>query len=98
MSDQPSRERRMSLKIADLIAEAVVEHVNDAEQAAADAASDKDDDKPIVAKLSITVAWPAGAVNPEIEVKCAYSIRRVIAVTALLDDPQNLLPLEGSEK
>jgi hypothetical protein len=98
MSDQITRERRMALKIADLIAEAVIEHVSDAEQAAADSASDKDDDKPIVAKLGITVAWPAGAVNPEIEVKCAYSVRRVIAVTALLDDPQNLLPLEGGEK
>jgi hypothetical protein len=98
MSDQPSRERRMSLKIADLISEAVVEHVSDAEQAAADAASDKDNDKPVVAKLSITVAWPAGAVNPEIEVKCAYSVRRVIAVTALLDDPQHKLPLEGDGK
>jgi hypothetical protein len=38
MSEPVTRERRMALKIADLIAEAVVEHVNDAEQASAEAA------------------------------------------------------------
>jgi hypothetical protein len=90
-----TRESRMSLKIALLIAEAVVEHIASAEEAAADAAGDKDeDDKPVVAKLSITVAWPAGAANPEIAVKCAYSVRRVIEVTALLDDPQLQLGVE----
>ncbi len=90
-----TRERRMSLKIALLIAEAVVEHIASAEEAAADAAGDKDEEKPVVAKLSITVAWPAGAANPEISVKCAYSVRRVIEVTALLDDPQlQLSPIQ----
>jgi hypothetical protein len=90
-----TRERRMSLKIALLIAEAVVEHIASAEEAAADAAGDKDEEKPVVAKLSITVAWPAGAANPEIAVKCAYSVRRVIEVTALLDDPQlQLSPIQ----
>ena len=95
MSDEPiTRERRMALKIADLIAEAVVEHVSDAEQAAADASGDTDGDKPVVAKLAISVTWPAGASNPEIAVKCAYSVRRVIEVTALLDDPQLKLGVE----
>jgi hypothetical protein len=90
-----TREKRMSLKISYLIAEAVVEHIASAEEAAADAAGDKEeDDKPVVAKLSVTVTWPAGAVNPEIAVKCAYSVRRVIEVTALLDDPQLKLGVE----
>lgn len=93
LNDALNRELRMSFKIANLIAEAVVEHIADAEQAAADAASDKDDEKPIIAKLGITVAWPAGAANPEIVIKCAYSVRRVIEVTALLDNPQSKLPL-----
>ena len=90
-----TREKRMSLKISYLIAEAVVEHIASAEEAAADAAGDKEEDKPVVAKLSVTVTWPAGAVNPEIAVKCAYSVRRVIEVTALLDDPQlQLSPIQ----
>jgi hypothetical protein len=95
MSSEPTtRDRRMALKIADLIAEAVVEHVSDAEQAAADASGDTDGDKPVVAKLAISVTWPAGASNPEISIKCSYSVRRVIEVAAMLDDPQIDLFLE----
>lgn len=96
MSTEPiTRERRMALKIADLIAEAVVEHVSDAEQAAADAAGDTEGEKPVIAKLAISVAWPVGAANPVISIKCSYSVRRVIEVGAMLHDPQINLSLEG---
>jgi hypothetical protein len=64
MSSEPTtRDRRMALKIADLIAEAVVEHVSDAEQAAADASGDTDGDKPVVAKLAISVDLACGRIE-----------------------------------
>ena len=78
-----------------LIREAIADKIGDVENSAAEAAGDADgdDEKPITAKLTISIKWPAGEPVPEITVKASYSITRFTECTGLADGDQAKLPL-----
>jgi len=94
-------EKRRNLHIIDtaldLIREAMADKIEEVEQAAAEAAGDNDDNKPIVAKLGVSIKWPAGEPIPEVTVKVSYSVTRSTEVSALADGDQGKLPL-GEQK
>jgi hypothetical protein len=74
--------------IVRLAREAIAEQLDDVEHAAAEAASDDDENgKPVVAKIALSIKWPAGAQEPEIDVKSSYSIRRTVEASGKADEP-----------
>lgn len=77
-----------------LVREAIADKIADVENAAAEAASDNDDDKPVTAKLAVSIKWPAGEPVPVITVKASYSVTRSTECTGLADGDQGKLPLE----
>lgn len=95
-------EKRRNLHIIetalDLIREAMAGKIEEVEQAAAEAASDNDDGKPVVAKLGVSIKWPAGEPIPEVTVKVSYTVSRSTEVSALADGDQGKLPLEDEKK
>jgi hypothetical protein len=88
-TDKHQREQRITETVAQLAKEAVAERLIQIEQAAADTAEDaQDEDKnsaPVRAKLTLAISWPAGAEEPEVEVKATYSMRRVLNLSAKAD-------------
>jgi len=88
-NDKHEREERIIATVAQLCKEAIAERLSQIEQAAADTAEDKQDEDeeaaPVRAKLSLAISWPAGAEQPEIEVKATYSVRRVLNLSAKAD-------------
>ena len=85
--DRNQREQRIIDTVAQLCREAVAERLIQIEQAAADTAEDAQDEDsaPVRAKLTLAISWPAGAEEPEIEVKATYSVRRVLNLSAKAD-------------
>ena len=73
--------------------EAVSELLAAAEQAAADSAEDADkgDGKPIMAKLTISLKWQAGAAQPLIDLKAGYAVNRSSTYTAKADGSPSTL-------
>lgn len=70
------------------------EQISKIEDAAAQTAEDSEtDDKPVVAKVSITIDWPAGAQAPDINASVSYALRRKSTGTLKADAHQ--LKLEG---
>lgn len=82
--------------ILGLTREAIGEKLAAAEQAAADSAedADKDDGKPIMAKLTISLKWQAGAAEPVIDLKAGYAVNRSSTYTAKADGIK--IDLEGT--
>ena len=81
--------------ITQLLREAIADKIEQVENAAAEAAEDSDDDKPVIAKLGVSIKWPAGAPVPEITIKASYSITRSTELSGLADGDQGKLPLDG---
>ncbi len=83
------REQRIIETVTQLCQEAIAERLAQIEQAAVDTAEDAQDEdgeaSPVRAKLSLSVSWPAGAEEPDVEVKATYSVRRVLNLSAKAD-------------
>ena len=78
-TDENKRRANIVAAILDLTREAIAPMIAEVENAAAEAAEDGDGEgkeKPVVAKLGISVKWPAGAEVPEVTVKAKYSVTR----------------------
>ena len=84
-ANQHARPRHILDAILALTREAIANQIEEVEQAAAEAAGDNDDDKPVVAKLGVTISWPAGEPVPAITVKSSYSVKRTNEATGLAD-------------
>jgi len=83
MNDQEIRIQAMLNTITDLVKEALALHIQGAEQAAAETAEDdEENDKPVTAKIGLTIQWPAGAPEPEIDIKSTYGTRRSVKLSA----------------
>jgi hypothetical protein len=93
-----SRPRHILQTILALTHEAIANQIEEVELAAAEAAGDTDDDKPVVAKLSLAISWPAGEPIPEVTVKSSYSVKRTNEATALADGDQGKLPFGAGEE
>lgn len=73
--------------------EALAIKIPQCEQAAAEAAEDHDDGKPVMAKLSFALTWPAGAYPVKIDMKATHSVSRSLSFSAIADGSQGKLPL-----
>lgn len=82
--------------IKQLVGEALAGKIEQVENAAAEAAEDSDDDKPVTAKLAISIKWPAGEPVPEITVKASYSVTRSVELSGIADGDQGKLPFEAN--
>lgn len=72
-----SRLGKLTKLITSLTSEAIENHIGDAEKCALDSINPGvDEDKPIRAKLSITVDWEVEADRPKPKVKASYSVRK----------------------
>jgi hypothetical protein len=92
-----SRPGQILKTILALTNEAIANQIEEVEAAAAEAAGDTDD-KPVVAKLSLAISWPAGEPIPEVTVKSSYSVKRTNEATALADGDQGKLPFGAGEE
>lgn len=70
ITDADSRYAQLTALIEQQLHALLTEHLQPAEQAVADSAEDSD--KPPLAKLSITVSWPAGGSRGSISCKVSY--------------------------
>jgi hypothetical protein len=75
-TDENKRRANIVAAILDLTREAIAPMIAEVENAAAESAEDSESDKPVIAKLGISVKWPAGAEVPEVTVKAKYSVTR----------------------
>ena len=98
MSDPFTRQQDMIESAVREIREALAVKIMQCENAAADAAEDNDDDKPIKAKLTLALTWPAGAYPVEIDIKATHTLSRSISFTAKADGNQGKLPLDGGDE
>jgi hypothetical protein len=94
IANERSRNGHIIDTTLDLIREAIADKIDAVEEAAAEAAGDTDSDKPVIAKLGISVKWEAGKPEPEITVKASYTVTRSVEVSAKADGDQSKLPLE----
>lgn len=105
MSTQPEhtpaerRELAIAHSAATLVRSFLRDKIRDIESSAAKQAEDVDNDgKPIVAKVGVTIEWPAGAHVPEVSVSLAYNLRRKTSGTIKADaDQMKLEIVEGEE-
>ena len=97
-TDENKRLAHIVAAILDLTREAIAPMIAEVENAAAEAAEDGDGEgkeKPVVAKLGISVKWPAGAEVPEVTVKAKYSVTRSAEHSGQADGVRAVLPLNG---
>jgi hypothetical protein len=95
LSAADARALNITETILGMVHEAVIEKLAQCEQSAADVAedSDQDDGKPIMAKLTLAIKWPAGAQSPKIELEATHSVRRSLSFSAIADGTQAKLNL-----
>jgi len=100
--DNVKRRANIIDAILDLTREAIAPMIEEVENAAAEAAADGNEDgeqreKPVIAKLGISVKWPAGADTPEVTVKAKYSVTRSAEHSGQADGVRAVLPLKEGE-
>ena len=99
LSADDARALNITETILGMVREAVAVKIPQCEQAAADQAEDADgDDKPIMAKLTLAISWPAGAFSPDIDLAAKHSVSRTINFTTKADGNQGKLPLDGGDE
>lgn len=93
LSAEDSRALHITEAILIMAREAISEKLAQCEQSAADVAedADQDDGKPIMAKLTLAIRWPAGAQNAKVELKATHSVSRSISFSAVADGNQSKL-------
>jgi hypothetical protein len=96
-TDDNKRLAHIVAAILDLTREAIAPMIAEVEAAAAEAADDGDGEKekPVIAKLGVSIKWPAGAEVPEVTVKAKYSVTRSAEHSGQADGVRAVLPLNG---
>jgi hypothetical protein len=72
--NEEKREMEMVNLLTSLCQEAIRDHCIKAEKRAAELC-DSSDDKPVKAKLGLSIEWNAGAMQPMAKVKVSYSVK-----------------------
>jgi hypothetical protein len=91
------RERAIAATAGTLLTGLLLEQISDIEDAAARTAEDSDSDKPVTAKASISIEWPAGAQAPKIDCVVSYALRRKTTGSLLADPDQMKLEIGGDK-
>jgi hypothetical protein len=102
ITDNAKRRANIIDAILDLTREAIAPMIEEVENAAAEAAADGEEDgekasKPVIAKLGVSIKWPAGAETPEVTVKAKYSVTRSAEHSGQADGVRAVLPLKEGE-
>jgi hypothetical protein len=95
-----TRPDRMVDAVLEMVRELVTPDLIREVESAAVESDNGESDKPIVAKIGLSLQWPAGAKMPAMECKLAYSVRHVALADRVVDDTQTVLPFsaEGGGK
>lgn len=94
LSPADRREWVIAETAAKLVRSLMHEQIESIEDAAARQAEDNpDNDKPPMAKVSVTIEWQAGHAAPDINASVSYALRRKSSGTLKADPEQ--LKLEG---
>jgi len=99
ITDNVKRRANIIDAILDLTREAIAPMIEEVENAAAEASEDGDGEKekPVIAKLGVSIKWPAGAETPEVTVKAKYSVTRSAEHSGQADGVRAVLPLKEGE-
>lgn len=92
---ETDRERAIAATAGTLLTGLLIEQIADIENAAARAAEDSDSEKPVVAKASVSIEWPAGAQAPKIDCCVSFALRRKTTGSLLADPDQMKLEIGG---
>jgi hypothetical protein len=90
-----TRPDRMVNAVLEMVRELVTpDLLRDVETAAAES-DNGESDKPIIAKIGLSLQWPAGQKIPAMECKLSYSVRHVAIADRVVDDTQTVLPFSA---
>tara|TARA_R110000822_G_scaffold115401_4_gene247176 strand:- start:24 stop:359 length:336 start_codon:yes stop_codon:yes gene_type:complete len=98
LTPQERRDLGIAQTAATLVRGLLHEQITKIESGAAEAAEDtssEPDAKPVMAKVSVTIEWEAGANDPELNASLTYSVRRKFTGSLRCDPNQLKLSIEG---
>jgi hypothetical protein len=95
MKPQSKRHAALRDAITEEVRHLLNAHIDTAEKRAAEA--DTAGDKPVMAKIRLSVEWPAGAQSPEVTTKIAYGLPTKGESKTTVDPDQQKLDLPDAE-